>query len=149
MPYDASNTYATLTQLEQRLTVYGLTWCCDQDDFDSERDAAESAYATDALEYANALADAAIQGIARISPRPSNNWLSGRVVDIAAYRIATLGGRSAAEPLRLEYEGALALLDQVRSGAMTVPGLPPNLIPVGGGYTSIARAHDMQWRRPR
>lgn len=143
MPYDANNTYATLTDLEARLTVYGLTWCCDQDDYDSERDAAEAAYAQDALEYANALADAAIVKIARISPRPENNWLNGRVVDIAAYRIATLGGRAAAEPLRLADEEARALLESVANGGATVPGLVPNLI-TSGGYPKLVSTYSMR-----
>jgi hypothetical protein len=146
MPYDANNTYATLTELEQRLTVNGLTWCCDQDDFDTERDAAEAAYAQDALEYANVLADQAIVRIARISPRPANDWLKGRVVDIAAYRIATLGGRAAAEPLRLADEEARALLEEVASGAIVVPGLVPNLI-TANGYPRIAASYSMQVSR--
>ena len=126
MSYSASNTYATTEQLRKRLSTSGMTWAQDVDDADTFADSAETAYGEEAIEYANALCDEALVPWVTISPRPANDWLKDRCVDIAAWRLVTLGGREPTPPLQLAYEDAKDKLEQAREGSLTIPGLNYN-----------------------
>lgn len=132
MSYSASNTYATTEQLRKRLSTSGMTWAQDVDSPDAYADTAEATYGEEAVEYANALCDEALAPWVTISPRPANDWLKDRCVDIAAWRLVTLGGREPTPPIQLAYEAALEKLDMAREGTITVPGLNYNETLVNG-----------------
>lgn len=127
MSYSASNTYATTEQLRKRLSTYGMVWAQDVDSPDAFADSAETEYGEEAVEYGNVLCDEALAPHVNVVPRPvPNDWLKDRCVDIAAWRLVTLGGREPTPPIQLAYESAIEKLDMVREGAITVPGLNYN-----------------------
>jgi len=126
MSYSASNTYATVEQLRKRLSTDGMTWAQDVDAPDTYADTAESQYGEEAIEYANSLCDEALAPWVTVNPRPANDWVKDRCVDIAAWRLVTLGGREPTPPLQLAYDNAIDKLEQAREGTLTIPGLNYN-----------------------
>lgn len=123
MSYSATNTYATVEQVRLRLTSHGSIYATDKDHGDGVQDAPELAYLEQAIEYANGLIDESLTPWIDITPRPANAWLSDRCVDIACYRVQTLGGTEADKPMLDDYDAALDKLEDVRLGTLKVPGL--------------------------
>lgn len=123
MSYDASNTYATVEQVRLRLTSHGSIHATDKDFGDGVQDAPELAYLERAIEYANALIDEALTPHVEITPRPANEWLTDRCVDIACHRVQTLGGTEPDKVIQDGYDLALDKLEDVRLGTLKVPGL--------------------------
>src|SRR5688572_1782463 len=120
--YSDSNTYANVASIEARLTEYSVTLAADRDRYDGERAAKELGWIQAAIEWANNLIDAAIQRhVQTVAIRPQNAWLSDRCVDVAAYRVMTIGGIDAPQVLQEDYERAIAWLAQVEDGSVTVP----------------------------
>lgn len=124
-PANYSGGWATLSELHARLTQFGTGWHVDVDVVNGTGSESElAAYAVPALQYADSLVDAAVVNfIASINNRPQNNWLRDRSVDIAAYRVFSLGGRLVPEPLELAYRQTLEWLEAARNKELTVPGL--------------------------
>lgn len=123
MAFSATNTYASLTDIRQRITRTGAVWAGDVDTYDGQLDASELAYLEQSVEWANTLIDAAICNIADIAPRPANSFLNSLCIDLAVYRFYTLGGREAGESFKEDYRLARETLELIRQGSMTVPGL--------------------------
>lgn len=121
--FNASNTYASKDDVQQRLTSYVRRWATDVDAVDGYADTVEDAYYEAAIEYANVRADEALEPWVDITPRPANDWIRDRVVDIAAARVVSLGGRDLERQLQLKADDAEARLDAVRDGVIKVPGL--------------------------
>lgn len=140
MAYSSSNTYAVYDDLKKRLSRPGMLQLIDVDSRDQEASAAEKEYAEDALEWANTTIDSYICDlIDSVTARPSNEWLRQRCVDIACYRLATLGGRGGNESLRLSYEMALNDLKLVQQGAMKIPGLEVTSPAVDDRFVGVPR----------
>ena len=145
--YSDSNPYATVAAVEARLTEYRVTWAADRDRCDGERAAKELGWIQAAIEWANNLIDAAIQKyVQTVAARPRNAWLADRCVDIAAFRVMTIGGIDAPHVLQEDYERALAWLSQVEDGSVTVPGLDSGVVISGGRRQSGPRYFGNQWR---
>lgn len=123
MAYDPANTYATVASVEKRLTTHGRLAAVDVDDHDGSEDAGETEYIEESVEYANQMIDESLLPHVGITPRPRNRWLADRCVDLAAYRVQTLGGREADTSIADDYERALAKLEAVFRGDLKVPGL--------------------------
>lgn len=121
--FDASNTYASKEQVEKRLTAYAKRWALDVDQVDRYTDTLEESYYEEAIDYANNLADEALAPYVDISPRPANEWIKDRVVDIAVARVISLGGRDVEVQLQNAADDAQNRLNMVREGAIKVPGL--------------------------
>jgi len=120
--YSASNTYASVAAVEARLTEYSVTWAADRDNADGERGEKELGWIEAGIEWANNLIDAAIVSRVRsITPRPENAWLADRCVDIAAFRVMTIGGTDASQVIQDDYERAITWLEQVEQGSIAVP----------------------------
>lgn len=137
-------TYATVADVEARLSAYGVTNLADLIDPDGTRDSQELGLVEVAIEYANSVIDEHIVDLLHNSAhrvqstftRPSGNaWLRDRCVDIACYRIATLGGRSPSDVLRLDYESALDRLAKARNQQIRIPHLQ---------YTAPTRPYAME-----
>lgn len=120
-----SGGWGTIDDLESRLTEYGIVWHVDVDTVDDSASSGElNNYAVPALQYADSVVDAAVaKFIDSINSRPSNNWLRDRAIDIAAYRVFSLGGRSVPLSIEESYKLSLQWLDLVREGDLIVPGL--------------------------
>jgi phage gp36-like protein len=145
--YSDLNTYANVAAVEARLTEYSVTWAADRDLCDGERAAKELAWIEAAVEWANNLIDAAIQKhVQTIAARPRNAWLADRCVDVAAYRVMTIGGIDAPRVLQEDYERAIAWLAGVENGSVTVPGLNDAVVLSGGRQQSGPRYFGNQWR---
>lgn len=135
MPYSASNTYATLAQVEGRITAHGAVHAADVDWQDGVVDSVEEDRLEAAIEYANGLIDEALAPWVEISPRPSVAWLTDRCIDIACYRYQTIGGREADKPFIDDYTAAIDKLEEVRLGTLKVPGLDYSEITTNGTYS--------------
>ena len=148
-------TYATVADVEARLTVYGVTLAADVDEYDGNRDSSELQMIEVAIEYANSLIDEHIVDLLHpISnranttfTRPSGvSWLRDRCVDIACYRLATLGGRTASDVLAGDYASALERLKKAREQTIRIPNLiytsptRPYATEYGGGIGIVRRA---------
>lgn len=149
MSYSASNTYATTEQLRKRLSTSGMTWAQDVDAADAYADSGEAGYGEEAVEYANVLCDEALAPHVSVVPRPANDWVKDRCIDIAAWRLVTLGGREPTPPIQLAYDEAREKLDMVREGTITVPGLNYNQTLLNGqqGVPPIQIANVQHSRR--
>lgn len=137
-------TYATVADVEARLSAYGVTNLADLIDPDGTRDSQELGLVEVAIEYANSVIDEHIVDLLHNSAhriqttftRPSGNaWLRDRCVDIACYRIATLGGRSPSDVLRFDYDSALDRLAKARNQQIRIPHLQ---------YTAPTRPYAME-----
>lgn len=148
--YSASNTYADVAAVEARLTSYSVTWAADRGNVDGVRSATELGWIEAGIEWANGVIDAAIIKLVNtVTPRPANDWLRDRCVDLAAYRVMTIGGGDATEVLKDDYDRALEWLEAVASGSLTVPGLDLGVILSSGRRLSGPRFGCNQWRPTR
>lgn len=120
-----SGGWATVDDLESRLTEYGLIWHVDVDTVNDVASAGElNSYAVPSLQYADSVVDAAVaKFIASIASRPANDWLKDRAIDIAAYRVFSLGGRSVPMSIEESYKLSLDWLELAREGDLIIPGL--------------------------
>lgn len=125
--YDPTNTFCTVADVEKRLTRYGVIWAADVDSGDSDLDDQELEYVQDAIEYANNRIDSAIMRLG-LSRRPNNPWLRDRAIDIATFRVATLGGKDPSVTIKEDYMLARDELAEVKNGT-PVPGLDPIVAP--------------------
>jgi len=134
MPYDATNTYATVDNLKGRVTRYGYVWAGDVDDADGfvAASSPEAAYAEDALEWANLKVDEALAPHVDISPRPANGWCREKVIDLAAARYFSIGGRNVPKSFADAAAAAMEDLDAVRENVLRVPGLDYSRLSVDG-----------------
>lgn len=145
--YSSSNTYANVAAVEARLTAYSVTWAGDRDTVDGSRGATELGWIEAGIEWANGVIDAAIVKLVNsIESRPQNGWLHDRCVDLAAYRVMTIGGVDATQVLLDDYTRALEWLEAVAAGAMTVPGLDLGVTLSSGRRLSGPRFGCNQWR---
>ena len=158
MAYDPANTYATTADVTSRVGDVGWLQLVDLDG-DGTEDAAETTAAENEIEAANNILDGHLQqdmdpDTARGS---GNDWLRDRCVDVAVYRIATMGGRDASDGIHESKNDAMAMLAEVRRQKMKVPRLDypgtkddtrhvrgtPRAINVGTGRTRS------KWRKSR
>lgn len=123
MAFDAANTYCSVDDLTARVSRDGKVWAGDVDDADGDVDTVEDIYHEAAIDYANGLADEALTPHVDISPRPANDWIRDRVIDIAAARFFSLGGRAVPAPFKEAADESKDKLEQVREGLVKVPGL--------------------------
>ena len=148
-------TYATVADVEARLTVYGVTLAADVDEYDGTRGSDELQMIEVAIEYANSLIDEHIVDLLHPISNRSNatftrpsgvSWLRDRCVDIACYRLATLGGRTASDVLAGDYASALERLKKAREQTIRIPNLiytsptRPYATEYGGGIGIVRRA---------
>lgn len=133
--YDPENTYCTVADVEKRLTRYGVIWAADVDSGDSDLDDQELEYVQDAIEYANNRIDAAVMRFG-LSLRPVNAWLRDRAVDIATFRVATLGGKEPSVTIKEDYALARDELAAVKNGD-PVPGLDPVSSPATSPISNV------------
>jgi len=126
------NSYCAVSDVEGRLSAFGVTWAADVDDANGERDTSEEDHIANAIEYANTIIDEHIidllhpanRGSVNTFTRPSGNaWLRYRAVDIAAYRLMTLGGRTAPESLSRDFAESMERLVKARAGQIRIPHL--------------------------
>ena len=150
MAYSSTNTYATVADVEARLTAYSVTWAADRVTVDGSRSSGELGMVEAGIEWSNGIIDAAILKLVNsVSARPANDWLRDRCVDLAAYRVMTIGGGDATPVLLDDYERALAWLERVEAGSLDVPGLDVGVILKGGRRMSGPIYGSMQWRPKR
>lgn len=119
-----STQYNTNDEIKQRLKSAGYSFFAD-DDFDGNVDSLEVAdNVTTSNTWAGALVDEAICEFCdpSIARGQSNDWLKGRHLDLAAYRLSTIGGGDEIGSLKSAYEEAIKALDRVRDG-QKIPGL--------------------------
>jgi hypothetical protein len=107
-----------------------------------------------AIEYSNSLIDEYIVDLVHPTSRASstftrpsgNAWLRDRCVDIACYRLATLGGRTASDVLAGDYASAVDRLAKAREQMIRIPNLiytsptRPYATEYGGGIGIVRRA---------
>ncbi|MEM1061301.1 MAG: phage protein Gp36 family protein [Planctomycetota bacterium] len=129
-------TYASRDDVVARLTDRGVRWSADTDRDDTVSETENVATLDAALDYASDLIDGYVATkIDTASARSDgNDWLKGRCVDIATWRVASTGGRTPPEVLREDYDRAIELLQEVRDGVSVVPGYRPD---VPGGTCPI------------
>jgi phage gp36-like protein len=120
--YNSASTYASLDDLKMRLTDNGYRNLADRDS-DGQVTTRDTEIMQEAIENANQIIDGYIQ--TRVSPdtaRGSGNvWLRDRCVDLACYRVASLGGRQIPETFILVNDEAMRMLREVGRGTMQVP----------------------------
>jgi phage gp36-like protein len=147
-------TYATVADVEARLTAYGVTLAADVEEYDGTRGSDELQMIEVAIEYSNSLIDEYIVDLVHPTSRASstftrpsgNAWLRDRCVDIACYRLATLGGRTASDVLAGDYASAVDRLAKAREQMIRIPNLiytsptRPYATEYGGGIGIVRRA---------
>ncbi|MEM7812567.1 MAG: phage protein Gp36 family protein [Planctomycetota bacterium] len=122
-------TYAARADIVERLTDRGIRWAADLDQGGSVSESENVATVDSQLAYASDLIDGYIAKLVDTAAirAAGNDWLKGRCVDIAAWRVATTGGRTAPDVLRSDYDAAIALLEDVRDGQIVIPGYEPDI----------------------
>jgi phage gp36-like protein len=150
-----NGTYATVADVEARLTAYGVTFAADVDTYNGTRGSTETTLIEVAIEYSNCLIDEYIIDLVHPTShratatftRPTGiAWLRDRCVDIACYRLATLGGRSASDVLAGDYASAIDRLAKAREQIIRIPHLVytsptrPYATEYGGGIGIVRRA---------
>jgi len=148
-------TYATVADVEARLTAYGVTLAANVDEYDGTRGTDELQMIKVAIDYSNSLIDEYIVDLVHPTShratatftRPTGiAWLRDRCVDIACYRLATLGGRSASDVLVGDYASAIDRLAKAREQIIRIPHLVytsptrPYATEYGGGIGIVRRA---------
>lgn len=116
--------YNTNAEIAQRLKTSGYAFFAD-DDYDGAVGSDEAAAnVTTANTWAGALVDEAICGF--VEPATArgqqNDWLKGRHLDLAAYRLSTMGGGEEIGSLKVAFDDAKEALERIRGG-QKVPGL--------------------------
>lgn len=120
--------YCSATDIQNRLTANGYLNLGDRDD-DGTVDASElAAYITSGIEWAGSEIDYALinhqppydLAAARAS---GNVFLRSRAIDLAAWQVATNGGRDVPDSFQSAYDRAVAMLDKIREDGEEVPGL--------------------------
>ena len=116
--------YCTASDMQQRLTAAGYEFAADRDFDQQVTDQEVTDNVTPAIEHAGTLIDAALYGQTTTADARAagNNWLKHRAVDIAVVRALENGGREVPPDLRTAHDAAIAMLDDVKDGAL-VPGL--------------------------
>lgn len=126
------NTYCTVADVEARLSVYGTTAFADVSTVDGTRQSGETTLIEVSIEYANGIIDEHIidllhgnahRGASTFTRPAGNAWLRDRAVDIACYRLATLGGRAVNAILEADYRDALDRLVKARNQQIRIPHL--------------------------
>lgn len=124
MTYNSASTYATLQELKNRLTDQGYLNLADRDS-DGFVEAADQTKIEEAIESANLIIDGYVQNV--INPTDarsqSNGFLRDRCVDIACYYAASLGGRDIPETFIAFRDDSVAMLKQIASNKMQIPGM--------------------------
>lgn len=122
---DYSNSYCTDTDVQNRLTSYGLTYLVDRDTVDGYRGGTEVEYIEAAVHYADSIVDTAVapHRISIATRVTDNDWLRDRAVDIAAYRVFSLAGRDIPEPISEAYATSMQMLERAREGDLEIPNL--------------------------
>jgi hypothetical protein len=126
------NSYCAVSDVEARLSAFGVTAAADVDDPNGTRDTSEEDLIADAIEYANQIIDEHVidllhpanRGSINVFTRPAGNmWLRGRAIDIASYRLLTLGGRNPPDVIARDYADAMDRLEKARDGKVRIPHL--------------------------
>jgi len=126
MPFSPANTYASIEELKLRVSRHGYKWAADVDDGDGfvPESSPEQNYPEESLEYANTLIDEALVSLnVSVTPRPANDWCRDRAIDLAVWRLFSLGGRNVPAPFQAAYDMAMDKLMEVRAGTLRIPGL--------------------------
>lgn len=116
--------YNTNAEIAQRLKSSGYAFFAD-DDFDGAVGSTEAANnVTTANTWAGALVDEAVCGFVEPSAArgQQNDWLKGRHLDLAVYRLSTMGGGEEIQSLLTAFNDAKEALERVRGG-QKVPSL--------------------------
>lgn len=128
--------YTDRSAIEERLTERGFRWAADRDrdGMVSEADKVRTidagiTHSTTEIEGAGGQR----YDLSRIRGAAGNAWLRQIATDVAVYRAVTHGGRQAPRQIRLDYERALKLLDDLRDGLIQIPGLNPDTAAYEGG----------------
>ncbi len=118
--------YCEVSDIESRLSVYGVDWLVDVVTPDGVRQAGETSLVTQAIEYCSTIIDTYIQGFVHdIASRPTGNaWLRDRCVDLACARVFTLGGRDIPIVLQSESDKAMDWLKRAHNRDIQIPGFP-------------------------
>ncbi|CAB4177894.1 hypothetical protein UFOVP1004_36 [uncultured Caudovirales phage] len=118
-------TYCTVSDVESRLTAYGVDWLVDVVTPDGSRQSAETSLVSQAIDYCNTIIDTYIQDFVRdIANRPAGNvWLRDRCVDLACVRVFTMGGRDVPAVLQTEADRALDWLHRAKLRDVQIPAL--------------------------
>ena len=120
--------YCTETDVRNRLTANGYLNLGDRDG-DGSVDAGEiAAYITSAIEWAGSEIDYALINhqppyVLATARSSGNVFLRSRAVDLAAWQVASHGGRDVPDPFQSAYERAADMLDGIREKGAEVPGL--------------------------
>jgi phage gp36-like protein len=117
--------YCTAEDVRKRLSTAGYKFQADRDRSGSVNATEVADSITPAIEYAGNLIDVCVLRAGCLIPvarEAANAWLRDRAVDIAAYRVSTVGGRGIIESLRSDADDAISLLKSTTK----IPGLEFN-----------------------
>ena len=119
--------YNTNDEIRQRLQTAGYLFFADENQSGSVDTVEAADNITTSNTWAGALVDEAICEFCQPANArgQANDWLKGRHIDLAAYRVSTLGGGEEIASLKQAFEDAKAALDRVRGG-QKVPSLTYN-----------------------
>ena len=126
--------YNTNAEIAQRCKQGGYLFFAD-DDFDGAVGSDEAANnVTTANNWAGALVDEAICEFIdpAVARGQQNDWLKGRHLDLAVYRLSTMGGGEEIGSLTVAFDDAKEALRRIQGGGK-VPGLRYN-------YPAVAAA---------
>lgn len=138
MAYNASNTYATVAQCQERTGPAG--WIAVSDlDYDDTVDSDELGNAEESVNAANNIVDEALVNYFEnldVARQAGNEWLKDRCIDIALFRLSTMGGREAPQSISAAYDDAIVALGNVGRGDSKVPRLD---YPTPSNYNGSSR----------
>jgi phage gp36-like protein len=138
MAYSPTNTYATIADIQKRTSSRGWINAADMDG-DGSVSTEELSNAEDCIETVNNMIDAALTPFfsdCSTARQSGNEWLRDRCIELSLYKIMGMGGRDIAETIANDYDDALKMLNQVRTGDLLVPCL---VLPTPDNYTGQSR----------
>ncbi|MDE2098986.1 MAG: DUF1320 family protein [Patescibacteria group bacterium] len=129
--------YCQIIDVWRRMGPNGFLWAVDRKGAGSATADQVQSFAASAIAWASGIIDVYLD--AKIRPEVAegmgNDWLRDRCIDIAVYRVMTIGGREVVDTVHDDYTGAIEMLRLVKDQYLEVPRLtiPPAIGAPRGG----------------